>query len=387
MPKFQIPLIDRYLIRQLIPPWILSLSLCSILGEVIGISFEQVKFITERDFSLLAALQVHLLKFPAFLSLGLPFSLLMATIITYSKLAENNEITALKTCGVSLLRLITPALVFSLILTIFMFYLNAIIVPPANYRAAMMIENEFQIERSSLQKYHQKNIIYQEFSPVHQSRSLKRLIIADRFDGKKLVGLTLLEYQQGHLHSITTANSAVWHQLAKSWILANGSQQIIDRQQPQPQINRFKYLTLPIDQNLLNYVQNYRDNREMNLRELYQWLDVLQGSNDQQKIRQLKINIQERYALPCSCVVFALLGGILGCSYLPKINRLSMVIAIIIGYQGIQFITTSLSVTGVIPVNLGIWLPNIIGLVSSGIFLQYFELPWWPLHRAIAKNM
>jgi lipopolysaccharide export system permease protein len=118
-------------------------------------------------------------------------------------------------------------------------------------------------------------------------------------------------------------------------------------------------------------VQNYRDNREMNLKELYQWLDVLQGSNDQQKIRQLQINIQERYALPVSCVVFTLLGGILGCSYLPKINRLSLAIAIIISYQGMQFITTSLCVTGVIPVTLGIWLPNIIGLVSSGIFLSF----------------
>ncbi|MGL5831751.1 MAG: LptF/LptG family permease, partial [Waterburya sp.] len=239
MLKFQIPLIDRYLIQQLIPPWILSLSLCSILGEVIGISFEQVKFITERDFPLLATLQVHLLKFPTFLALGLPFSLLIATIITYSKLAENNELTALKSCGVSLLRLITPTLIFSSILTVLMFYLNTIIIPPANYRAAMLIENEFQIERSNLQKYHQKNIIYQEFSTAHQSRSLNRLIIADRFDGKKLEGLTLLEYQQGHLHAITNASSAVWHQAAKSWILVDGSQQIIHHQNQQPQINHF----------------------------------------------------------------------------------------------------------------------------------------------------
>jgi lipopolysaccharide export system permease protein len=370
MSKFQIPLIDRYLIQQLIPPWMLSLSLCSILGEVIGISFEQVKFITERDFSPLTALQVHLLKFPAFLSLGLPFSLLMATIITYSKLAENNELTALKSCGISLLRLITPSLIFSSILTIFMFYLNTTIIPPANYRAAMMIENEFQIERSNLQKYHQKNIIYQEFATVHQSRLLKRLIIGDRFDGKKLEGLTLLEYQQGHLHTITTANSAVWHPPAQSWILADGSQQIIHHQNQQPQIKHFKYLALPIEQNLLDYVRNYRDNREMNLRELYQWLDVLQGSNDQQKIRQLQINIQERYAFPGSCVVFALLGGILGCNYSSKINRISLAITIIMSYQGIQFITTSLCVTGAIPITLGVWLPNIIGLVLSSIFLS-----------------
>ncbi|MGL5836612.1 MAG: LptF/LptG family permease, partial [Waterburya sp.] len=177
--------------------------------------------------------------------------------------------------------------------------------------------------------------------------------------------------QQGHLHAITNASSAVWHQAAKSWILVDGSQQIIHHQNQQPQINHFKYLSLPIEQNLLNYVQNYRDNREMNLSELYQWLDVLQGSNDLQKIRQLQINIQERYALPASCVVFALLGGILGCNYGSKISRISLAIAIVMGYQGIQFITTSLCVTGAIPIALGIWLPNILGLVLSGIFLSF----------------
>jgi len=367
---FKLHLIDRYIIQELVPVWLLCLSLCSVLGEVIGISFEQVQFITERDFPFIDALQIHGLKFPAFISLGLPFSLLMATIITYSKLAENNEIIALKSCGTSLLRLISPAAIFSLAIAILMFYLNMTIVPPANYRAAMIIENEFKVERSKLQKYQHKNIIYQDFALDHQLRSLKYLVIADRFDGQKLHQITLLEYQQRRLHKITIASSAVWHQQSKSWIFTNGSQQIIDDQRNYQQINHFKYLSLALDRNLLSYVQNYRDNREMNLRELYQWSDVLQDSNDLLKIRQLQINIQERYALPFSCIVFTLLGGILGCNYNHKINRISLAIVIIIGYQGIQFLATSLCVTGLMPIKLGIWLPNLMALGLSGIFLR-----------------
>jgi lipopolysaccharide export system permease protein len=370
-----IPLIDRYLIRELIPVWFLCLCLCSILGEVIGISFEQVQFITERDFPFMDTLQVHGLKFPAFVSLGLPFSLLMATIITYSKLSENNEIIALKSCGASLLRLISPTAIFSLVIAVLMFYLNLTIVPAANYQAAMIIENEFQVERSRLQKYHHKNIIYQGFALNHQWRSLKYLVIADRFDGQKLHQITLLEYQQRRLHKITIASSAVWHQQSQSWIFTHGSQQIIENQSNEQQINHFKYLSLALDRNLLSYVQNYRDNREMNLRELYQWLNVLQGSNDLLKIRQLQINIQERYALPFSCVVFTLLGGILGCNYTHRINRISLAIAIIISYQGIQFLATSLCVTGAMPIKLGIWLPNLMGLGLSGIFfIKSFKL-------------
>jgi lipopolysaccharide export system permease protein len=367
---FTIPLLDRYIIKQLIKPWIISLCLCSILGEVIGISFEQVQLITERDFPPQAAFQVHLLKFPAFVALGLPFSLLMATMITYGKLSQNNELIALKCSGVRLIRLVVPALIFSLIITILMFLLNTLIVPATNYQAAMIIENEFQIERKNLQKYHRKNIIYQNFSFTNQSQRLTYLIIVDRFDGQKLHGITVLNYQQQHLHKIIMARSAVWDRELKLWILTDGKQQVINPDDSNSQLSHFKQLALPINQNLLDYVQNYRDNREMSLQELYRWLNILRGSNDLQKIRQLEINIQERYTLPFSCIVFTLLGGILGCNQSNKINKISLVIVIIIGYQAIQFIATSLCVTGLIPIKLGIWFPNIIGLCLSGIFLN-----------------
>ena len=370
MSLFTIPLIDRYIIKQLITPWIISLCLCSILGEVIGISFEQIQFITEKNFPFQAAFQVHLLKFPAFISLGLPFSLLMATMITYGQLSENNEIIALKCSGVRLIRLVVPALVFSLIITTLMFLLNALIVPSTNYQAAMIIENEFQIERNNLQKYHQKNIIYQDFSFTKQSQLLTYLIIADRFDGQKLYGITALKYQKQHLHKIILASSAVWDRQLKLWIFVDGKQQIIAPHDSHSQLSYFRQLALPIDQNLLYYVQNYRDNREMSLPELYRWLNILRGSNDLQKIRQLQINIQERYTLPFSCIVFTLLGGILGCNHSNKINKISLVIVIIISYQAIQFIATSLCITGLIPIKLGIWFPNMIGLSLSGIFLN-----------------
>jgi lipopolysaccharide export system permease protein len=360
-----VPIMDRYIIKQLIPPWVISLSLCSILGEVIGISFEQVQFMTERNFPFQSTLQVHLLKFPAFLSLGLPFSLLMATILTYSKLSRTNQIIVLKCCGVNLIRLIFPALILSLMVTIFMFCLNAIIVPATNYQAAMIIENEFKVDRSGLQKYHHKNIIYQSFSDINGSKLLTHLITAERFDGQKLYGLTLLEYKEQHLYKIIVASSAVWNQQSKLWTFVDGRQQIIDGRSNYQQSSNFNQLALPIDQNLLYYVQNYRDNREMNLKELYQWLNVLQGSNNLQKVRQLQINIQESYALPFSCIVFTLLGGVLGCNQQNKINQISLVVVIIMIYQGMQFITTSLCITGVTPVKLGVWIPNLVGVLTS----------------------
>jgi lipopolysaccharide export LptBFGC system permease protein LptF len=39
------------------------------------------------------------------------------------------------------------------------------------------------------------------------------------------------------------------------------------------------------------------------------------------------------------------------------------------GYQVMQFIATSLCITGLIPIKLGVWMPNIVGVILTSTFL------------------
>lgn len=363
------PLIDRYIFKQLIPIWIFCISICTVLGEVIGISFEQVDFIVEQNFPITSALQVHLFKFPAFFSLALPYSLLMANVITYSKLSKNNEIIALQSFGIRIYRLILTSLFYSIFILLLKFVLDISVVPVANYQAAMVIEQEFKIERNVLQKYHNKNIIYQEFYTGDRQQSLKYLIFVDSFDGAKLYDLNILEFRQRQLYKIVIAATGVWNQQSESWNLYNGRQYTINNHQYQT-VNYFDELSLFVGKNLLYYVRNYRDNREMTLSELYKWLKVLKGGNDLKKIRQLQIDIKERYALPFSCVVFTLLGAVLGCDRQIAINKISLLLLIIFSYQAAQFLINSLCYIGLIPITFGVWIPNIITFVLSTILLN-----------------
>ena len=368
-----ISLIDRYIVRLLIRPWIFSIAICTVLGETIGISFEQANFVSEQEFSLNAALQVHLFKLPAFFSLALPFSILMATIIVYSQLSRKNEIVALQSCGTSLIRLIVPAVILSSVLAILMFSLDAVIVPAANYKAAIIIENEFEIDRNVLSKYQKRNIIYQEFWDSEKQQDLKYLLVVDRFDGQKLNGFTLLNFDKKNLHQAITAKTATWNDREDLWNLFNGSQHIIGHNGSYTKVEYFDNLSISLKPSFLQYIKNYRDNREMNLVELHQRLDVLRVTNNIKNIRQLKVNIQERYALPFSCIVFAILGAVLGCDSQLKINSLTLIVIIIGINQVTQFLSTSLSLAGIIPVFGGVWLPNILGLIFSGVILNLNE--------------
>lgn len=372
--SLKIPLIDLYIIKQLILPWIFSLAVCTILGELIGISFEQIRFVTEREFPIITSLQVHLFKLPAFLSLALPFSLLMATIITYGQLSKNNEIIALKSFGINSMRLVIPALILSFIVAIFMFWLDAIIVPNANYHAAEIIENEFNIDRSKLAKYQKKNIIYQEFSSSKEQKKLSFLVTIDRFKPFQAQGIDLLYFSEGRLYKVITASNAIYDSSKQVWDLIKGNQYIISINGDYEQVSYFNEFSVSLNKNLLDYINNYRDNREMSIFDLYHRLKVIQGTNNNKKIRKLKVNIQERYAFPFSCIVFALLGTVLGCEFSGKTqtNSFTLTVVIIFIYQLVQFISTSFGTAGIISCGIAVWLPNFICLL---LLMSYIVLP------------
>ncbi|MGB6296757.1 MAG: LptF/LptG family permease [Rivularia sp. (in: cyanobacteria)] len=59
----------------------------------------------------------------------------------YKKLSNKNQIIAFQSVGISLSRLIIPALAIALIFTAIMFVFQELIIPPANYQAAMVLED------------------------------------------------------------------------------------------------------------------------------------------------------------------------------------------------------------------------------------------------------
>ena len=97
---------------------------------------------------------------------------------------------------------------------------------------------------------------------------------------------------------------------------------------------------------------------------MYHRLAIAEQTNDSRKVRELQISIQERYAMPISCFTFALLGSVLGIS-LRSGSSLTIAIVVIMAYYFTQFISTSLAVTEVLPVSLGVWLPNLLGFFVS----------------------
>ena len=101
-------------------------------------------------------------------------STLLSTMMTYSRFSSDSELIALQGVGVSIRRIIAPAVVLSFLVTGLTFVFNEVITPAANYRAAVTLEQALNAERPPFQE---RNIFYQEFQPAAddpKAQELKR---------------------------------------------------------------------------------------------------------------------------------------------------------------------------------------------------------------------
>ena len=83
-----------------------------------------------------------LLRLPDILRFTLPLSLLCATVLVFSHLSADNEITAMKACGISLWQVIAPGLLLSVLLSAVCFWLSTTVAPRCRYAADLLLWQE-----------------------------------------------------------------------------------------------------------------------------------------------------------------------------------------------------------------------------------------------------
>ena len=135
-----IPLIDRWLLGQLLPPMLFAIGAFTAVSLSVGIMFDLVRKIVEFGLPFQVALKILILKLPGFLVLSFPMSMLLATLLAYGKLSSNSELLALKSLGIANRRIIFPAVLLSIFMTLLTFTFNDSLVPMSNQVAEIQCE-------------------------------------------------------------------------------------------------------------------------------------------------------------------------------------------------------------------------------------------------------
>ncbi len=128
-------LIERYLLRQLLPPFLLGVFVVTFLLTM-DFLLDYLDLFLGKGIDLFTVSKLFGLGLGWMLSLSVPCGVLVGTLMTYGRLAQDSEVVALKASGISPFRVIRPALAASVILSIALVGFHNYVLPDMNHAFA-----------------------------------------------------------------------------------------------------------------------------------------------------------------------------------------------------------------------------------------------------------
>ena len=130
-------LLRRYIIKELLSPFIFSL-LVIIFILFVQFLLRAIDRFLGRGIDIITIFEYLFLNLAWIVALAVPMAVLIAALMTFGRLSEDNEITAMRASGISFLKIIIPALIFGTIVCLLLFYFNNFILPEMNFRARIL---------------------------------------------------------------------------------------------------------------------------------------------------------------------------------------------------------------------------------------------------------
>ena len=135
--------LNKYLFKQSLIPFVLSVG---VITTVLFLQFliRAVDRFLGKGLDALTIFEYLYLNLAWIIALSVPMSLLISSVMTFGRMAQQNEITALKSAGVNLYNIIKPALWFGTFVAIGLCIFNNFILPEMNYNARLLARDIYK---------------------------------------------------------------------------------------------------------------------------------------------------------------------------------------------------------------------------------------------------
>jgi len=213
--------LNKYLIKQSFIPFVLSVG---VITTVLFLQFliRAIDRFLGKGLDVFTILEYLYLNLAWIIALSVPMSLLISSVMTYGRMSQENEITALKSAGVNLFSIIKPALWFGSIVGFLLCLFNNFILPDMNYNARLLARDIYQkkpeltIEPGyfvdMIPQYTMivKELDGKEFKDVKifskNTQSEQTTIYAERGSLESKDGIITVNLQDGEIHEIDLEN-------------------------------------------------------------------------------------------------------------------------------------------------------------------------------------
>src|SRR5580765_6989267 len=302
---------DRYVVREVALPLLLSLVLLTFLATIQPF-LRQAYPIIAKGVPAWIVLKVVVLLLPSALSISIPMAVLLGLLIALGRLSGDREFVAMQACGVSIYQLMRPLAAIAVVSTAATAYVMIVARPDWNqeFREVVFKEVAQRVENNI-----RPRVLFTEF-PGHvlyvrdvdaASHVMRDVFFADASQG----GVTTLSFAREGRFVIDRTNKVV------QLLLTRGNEHILQSSKPDEfQTNEFEQRILTLDAQTVFKQPPARNIQEMSIPDLRKVIANTQPVNtDAVKLRaEAQIMLQNNFAIPAACCVLALVALALGVS-------------------------------------------------------------------------
>lgn len=346
--------LDAYVALELIGPFLFGVAAFTGIMTASSVLFELISLMVHFGIPMSTVLEVLALKLPEMAFYTFPMSVLLATLLAFGRLSGDSEITAMRAQGLSLFRIVVPVLVLATFVSGLTIALDEYVVPNASWQAKNVLYYAQHHERLPTRR---DNVFYDEM----ENGQLARSFYARHFDGQRMEGVVVQEFEGDRLVRIIQAKDAYW--AGNGWEFTHGTLYQVGRGGDFRYVLHFDRQIVRLKPSLMTLSTDDREPMEMNLHDLAQHIALLrQAGHSGGEINDLLVQWQQKLSIPFASLVFALVGAPLGLRNNRSSNSLGLGLSILIlfvYYLG-MFVFTAMGQTGALPSVLAAWMPNIL---------------------------
>lgn len=347
-----IKIIDRYIFRELLEPFLFGLGSFTAILSASMILFELVRAVVLKGMPLLVALQVFVYRLPSIVVYIFPMAMLLAALLAFSRLSSESEIIAFRASGISLYRLIVPVIFLGLLVSLVNLTFSEVVVPEANKAAKNLLLETTAKHQPKMQK----NV----FVPEMEKGVLKRIFYAETLKADTMYDVIVQEFTNGKLSQIITAKTATWQKNQDKWLFRSGTIYLIAETGEYKHLIKFQEQSIAIKYSPADFYIGDKNPEEMTINELNEFIGLKQKMGVD--VTDFKIQMNMKIAIPFASLVFALLGAPLGISPRRASSSIGLGLSIIVIflYYILTFISMAVGELKLIAPALAAWLPNIL---------------------------
>ena len=356
--------IDRYVIREVLGPLVIGLLVFTFM-LIIPLMIEYAESFISKGVPALVVLRAMATLLPSALALTIPMSLLLGLLVAFGRLSADREFVAMQACGVSLLQMLRPVGVLSVLCWGATSYILLVAVPDANQRfreitfGVVAARAEGEVRPRTFFEDFPDLVIYVRDVPV-SGGGWTDVFMADNRPGQPAAtylarqGRVVIDQDQRTLEMV----------------LEDGFRHTADAFGAY-EVFRFDELLLRVNpETVFPREGPLLGAREMSIAQLR----VRAAELEREGISPYSelFEIQKKFSIPVACLVFGLIGLALGVSNRRggKLASFVIGIGIIFAYYVLLWFGQSLVRGFVVSPWLGAWMPNIaLGGLGALLFV------------------